>query len=108
MNPDLPVRTYFFTSESAKTPGKMYQTILHRSGGLTCDCPGWCKRCVNGVRTCKHVRLIEGGFGLSNAAQVLEHDPSGCTQLKLEVSSTAKGVVIDATVTTRAFKFDEE
>jgi len=40
---------------------KTYQVLKYKDGSLSCDCPGWTKRCVNGVRTCKHVRLVQAG-----------------------------------------------
>lgn len=57
---------WLFDSSSSDT---QYQTILYSCGKLSCDCPGW-RFARNGVRTCKHVRLVELGAADSRAAAV--------------------------------------
>lgn len=61
---------YFFCSSS--NPDVEYQTLLYTDGTLSCECPGWTRRCVNGVRTCKHVRAIEAG-ATSQAARMVDY-----------------------------------
>jgi hypothetical protein len=52
------IHRYRFKSSSG---GGTYETLLYSDGTTSCDCPGWTRRCVDGVRTCKHVRAIEAG-----------------------------------------------
>jgi len=44
---------------SKSDPSKSYETLVYADGSLSCSCPGWCKRVVNGVRECKHTMLVE-------------------------------------------------
>ena len=46
--------TWPFNSQS--NPKLSYRCLLFEDGSLTCNCPGWAKRVVNGVRECKHTR----------------------------------------------------
>lgn len=59
------IEIFVFASES--NPKATYQTLVWDDGALSCDCKGWTRRCNNGVRTCKHVRLIETSRGLARA-----------------------------------------
>lgn len=54
------VHVYWFTSQSSDT---VHETIQYEDGSCSCSCPGWCKRCAGGVRTCKHVRIVLAGQG---------------------------------------------
>lgn len=54
----ITIHVYRFSSSSGT---KTYETLLLSDGSTTCDCPGWTRRCVDGQRTCKHVRVVEGG-----------------------------------------------
>jgi hypothetical protein len=51
-------QSWRFESSSS---GKLYETLRYTDGSTSCDCPGWTRRCVNGVRTCKHTRAVECG-----------------------------------------------
>lgn len=53
--------------ESSTSAGKTYQTLLYVDGSTSCDCPGWTRRCVNGLRSCKHVRYVEMGVADSHS-----------------------------------------
>lgn len=55
---------YVFASESS--PDKVYQTLQYTDGTTSCDCRGWINRCVGGVRSCRHVRLVESGCAENN------------------------------------------
>lgn len=58
---DAPIaRTWFFKSGS--NPDKVYETIQYTDSSTSCNCPGWTRRCKNGIRTCKHVRMVESGI----------------------------------------------
>lgn len=50
---------YGFQSSSST---EVYQTLVFEDGKITCNCPGWTRRIVDGVRTCKHVRFVEMGI----------------------------------------------
>lgn len=52
------IHRYRFKSSSGSGT---YETLLYSDGTTTCDCPGWTRRCVDGVRTCKHVRAVQAG-----------------------------------------------
>lgn len=65
------VHVYWFTSQSSD---KVHETIRYSDGSCSCSCPGWCKRCVDGQRTCKHVRIVQAGQGASMAKS---HGPAG-------------------------------
>ena len=54
------VHVYWFESSSGGPP---HETLRYNDGTLSCSCPGWCKRNVGGVRTCKHVRIVKAGSG---------------------------------------------
>jgi len=64
MNNYLPIQTY----ASKSTPGVRYTVCIRTNGGepiLTCNCPGWTRRCPTGEdssRTCRHV--LENGRAL--------------------------------------------
>lgn len=66
--------TYFFNSSSGKV---VYQTLLYVDGNTSCDCPGWTKRCVDGLRTCKHVRLVMAGMADSECCRKVDHRGGG-------------------------------
>lgn len=52
--------TYTFASGS--NPRKFHQALQYSDGSLSCECPGWTKRCgSDGTRTCRHVRSIQAG-----------------------------------------------
>lgn len=51
---------YVFASDS--NPSKVYQTLQYNTGETSCECPGWTRRCVGGIRTCKHTRTIDAGM----------------------------------------------
>ena len=53
-----PVHMWTFESSSGS---KTYETLKWNDGSTSCDCPGWTRRCVDGQRTCKHVRAVEAG-----------------------------------------------
>ena len=55
-----PVHMWTFESSSGS---KTYETLKYNDGSTSCDCPGWTRRCVDGQRTCKHVRSVEAGRG---------------------------------------------
>jgi len=65
------VKTWAFQSESnpSKPP---YETQMHDDGNLSCNCDGWTKRfkANGGVRTCRHVRLVEQGIADQYAVSV--------------------------------------
>lgn len=55
-----PVHMWKFESSSGS---KTYETLKYNDGSTSCDCMGWTRRCVDGQRTCKHVRSVEAGRG---------------------------------------------
>ena len=60
------VHVWVFDSSSGT---KTYQTLKWSDGSLSCECPGWTRRCVHRLtpsgavidRTCKHVRMVAAG-----------------------------------------------
>lgn len=67
-----PVYAWKFRSDSS---AKIYETLQYTDNSLSCDCPGWTRRCVNGQRTCKHVRMVQLGGEASYNAE--SHGPVG-------------------------------
>lgn len=61
--------TYWFDSSSSDN---RYETLEYENGTTSCNCPGWARRCVNGVRTCKHTRSVQAGLGRQHAANFKE------------------------------------
>jgi len=93
------MKTFIFRSESSN---KTYQTLVQNDNSMSCDCKGWTLRCKNGVRTCKHVRLVQAGCA--------HMDPSfiGCTDSK--TTSVARAISVDQPITTgaaRKFNFED-
>ncbi len=68
---NTPIYLWRFASSSGT--GK-YETLKYNDNTLSCDCPGWTRRCVNGVRSCKHTRFVETGAAESEA---ISHGPVG-------------------------------
>lgn len=74
-----PIYHWLFLSSSGSG---QYETIRWSDDSLSCNCPGWTRRNVGGVRTCKHVRLVEtspanaaavaGSSGPLNSVQVVK------------------------------------
>lgn len=83
-------------------PGERdYQTLLYKDGKVSCDCPGWTRRLVDGVRTCKHVRSV-----MMNTADVeaVAMQKSGYTpRVSLEELRRANKI---GTVPGRSFNFN--
>lgn len=52
--------TYWFDSSSSNA---VYEALEFSDGSTSCGCKGWTRRCVNGIRTCKHVRIIQANLG---------------------------------------------
>jgi len=61
---------------SSSDPDKKYQTILFTTGETSCDCPGW-RYMRKGVRTCKHVRLVEMGCATQSADNFVSYAKPG-------------------------------
>ena len=57
----MKIQTAFAFQSSSSA--EVYQTLVYDDGSITCNCPGWTRRIVDGVRTCKHVRYVELGIG---------------------------------------------
>lgn len=57
INKDI-ARTFEFKSKSNPS-AEAYRTILYKDGTTSCNCPGWTRRNMNGVRECKHTLLID-------------------------------------------------
>lgn len=70
-NMKTPAYQYRFTSSSGN---HTYETLQWTDGSLSCDCPGWVRRCVDGKRTCKHVRFVETGVAQTES---ISHGPVG-------------------------------
>jgi len=52
-------KVWAFESSSGS---KIYHTILHTDGVVSCDCPGWTRRVApDGSRSCKHTRAVDMG-----------------------------------------------
>lgn len=52
-------KVWAFESSSGS---KIYHTILHTDGAVSCDCPGWTRRVApDGSRSCKHTRAVDMG-----------------------------------------------
>lgn len=66
-----PVYQWRFKSSSGSGT---YETLRWDDDSLSCDCPGWTRRCVDGQRTCKHVRCVEANCGNEVA---MTHGPVG-------------------------------
>lgn len=63
-------KSWWFESES--NPDKAYETLLYEDGNTSCNCFGWTRRCKNGVRSCKHTRMVEAGIADSYCVKSLE------------------------------------
>jgi len=89
------MKTNFFLSSDGK---KKYQTLSWSDGTHSCDCPGWTKRCVNGQRTCKHVREVQ-------------HSEQGATGVLFTTSAGAAQSADTKTITepsvVRRFNFED-
>jgi hypothetical protein len=86
----------FASSSGSKT----YETLKYNDGSTSCDCMGWTRRCVDGQRTCKHVRMVEAGvtgIALSNApvgaGHVVQAQVATTTRPKLKQSTFARKFV---------------
>lgn len=75
------IPTYQWRFASSSGSGH-HETLQYTNGTLTCSCPGWTKRCVNGIRTCKHVRFVQTGVANQEAAT---HGPVGAHPLAAPV-----------------------
>lgn len=53
-------KSWWFKSSSNES--KVYETILYTDGTTSCNCFGWTRRCKDGVRSCKHTRMVESGI----------------------------------------------
>lgn len=51
------LRKYPFVSKT--NPSKSYECVAYTDGTLSCNCPGWTRRNVQGTRECKHTMLVE-------------------------------------------------
>ena len=66
-------KAWFFGSES-KPNAQPHQTLLYENGTTSCGCNGWTRRCVDGVRTCRHVRFVEAGMADSQCLSSVEYE----------------------------------
>ena len=44
---------------SRTNPNASYECLAFVDGSITCNCPGWTRRCKNGIRECKHTQIVE-------------------------------------------------
>jgi hypothetical protein len=49
-------KVWYFPSSSGNAT---YETLQYEDGSISCNCPGWTRRCTNGVRSCKHTRMVD-------------------------------------------------
>lgn len=92
---------YFYIFASSKGD-KTYQTLVLENGTVSCDCPGWTKRCVGGVRTCKHTRLVEAGCGQQHCLKFIDKS-NGKSPWPAPATSTLE----PAATGVRRFKFED-
>jgi hypothetical protein len=67
--------------KSKTNPANSYEVIVWSSGELTCNCPGWTRRCQNGVRECKHTMVVTEMGQQAASAPSRSVSSGGFTQL---------------------------
>jgi len=85
-----------WTFESS-TGSRTYETLKWSDGSTSCDCPGWTRRCVDGQRTCKHVRLVEAGKMAADAAAVFNAPVGSSHTVAAPVATATKPVLKQST-----------
>jgi hypothetical protein len=76
---------------SSSNPQKLYETLQYENGSTSCNCPGWTKRCVDGVRTCTHTRSVHAGTADQECVTSLDN-PSGITAPTQPVRTTQRAL----------------
>jgi len=76
-------KVWTFLSES--NPNKKYETLLYADKSTSCNCPGWTRRFKNGIRTCKHTRMVDMGTANQECANFHDYDKA-----KKEVYQTSE------------------
>lgn len=96
---------YCYVFRSSSDPDKTYQTLSYSDGTTSCDCPGWTRRCVGGVRSCKHTRSVLAGLGNAEAISVLDYT-SGTPVPVGKGKFPVKPVAVQPVLNLNARKFD--
>ena len=89
-------KSWWFKSSSNES--KVYETILYTDGTTSCNCFGWTRRCKDGVRSCKHTRMVESGIADSycetssgQLAPPAKRKPSNTIRWKISVAVKSHG-----------------
>lgn len=94
---------YVFASSS--NPEKTHQTLQYIDGSTSCECPGWTRRCVDGFRTCKHVRYIEAGLAAGHCVSKVDY---GTRPRQINRAPISAPVGYSADAVKRAVTFEDE
>ena len=73
MSSKIVAKVWTFVSDS--NPDKEYETLQYTDASTSCNCPGWTRRTTaDGLRTCKHTRLVDQGRADSTAVATQNYE----------------------------------
>lgn len=81
-------KVWTFLSES--NPNKKYETLLYSDDSTSCNCPGWTRRFKKGVRSCKHIRMVD--MGTADQECTNSHDYAKAKEENADVYQTLSAV----------------
>lgn len=67
---DKPI-AHTFPYVSKSDPSKNYKCLVYKDGTMSCNCPGWTRRVVNGVRECKHTQCTEASLKMMESSDMI-------------------------------------